>query len=83
MSFGLADLPSDLFLNLQQRLNRFVTRKQRFEDFIFRNHPGAAFDHNNGVPASGEKNIRITVSELALCRINNPLPVDSTDPHAS
>src|SRR5262249_39947781 len=82
LTLRLADLPPDLFLDLQKRLEGLMSGEQRLQNFVFRNHRGAALDHDDGVAASRQKNVHIAFQELALGRIDCPPAIDSTYPNS-
>src|ERR1044071_7833743 len=82
LPLGLADRPLDLFLIVEQRLDRLVPLEQRLENFVFGDDARAALDHDDGIAAAGKKNIDVAFLQLTLRRIDNPLPVHATDTHA-
>src|SRR5581483_8161721 len=82
VAFGLAQLAAQLFLNLQQRLNRFVAGEQSFENFVLGHALRAALDHHDRIAAAGKKNIDVALAQLGLSRIHHPAAVHPADAHA-
>ena len=72
---------AQLLLQVQQRLQRLVCRKQRVEQDVFRQPSGAPLDHHDAVPAAGHDEVKVRLLYLGDSRVNHELPTDAADPH--
>ena len=61
---GFADLTRHLLLQIDQRLDGFVTEFKRFDHHIFADLTGAAFDHQESFAGAGQTQVEVGVLEF-------------------
>ena len=81
-TLGFAHGLAQLFLNLDQGLQRLVAEKDSFQHVGFRHHFGAAFHHDNTGFGAGHNQVDVRVEGFGQGGIGDQLPVNATDAYA-
>ena len=82
LSFWLSGDPDKFVLHVENRSRGFLSKEQCLKHVFFRYHARAALNHDNGIPASGNKQVNIAVLELALQRIDHQFPLQASNPYS-
>jgi hypothetical protein len=79
---GAARLRHQLFLVADQLTDAALRHRERLDDVFLGDLERAALDHHDRVVRAGDDDLHVAVLELLERRIEHPIPLHASDPHA-